>query len=57
MADKKMGPTEMQEEVERLRAAGLLPALEDILDAVGEARKKYAKPILEARKKGEDSGT
>lgn len=52
--EKKMGPTEMKAEVERLHAAGSLPKLEDVLHAVGETRKEYAPKILDARKQGEE---
>ena len=48
--DKKQGPTEMQAEIERLRAAGKLPELHEVLGVVADTRKKYAKQILDARK-------
>lgn len=57
MAEKKMGPTEMQAEVERLHATGKLPALHEVLGAVADSRKKYAPQIIEARHKGEDDAS
>lgn len=50
--DKKMGPTEMLAEIERLRAAGKMPSLEDVLAAVADVRQEYAPKILAARKQG-----
>jgi hypothetical protein len=44
----KTGPTQFQAEVERLKAAGRLPSLEEVLAAV---RKIYAPLILAARRK------
>lgn len=46
---EKLGPTQFQEEVDRLKAQGRLPSLEDLLDAVAFARKEYAAKILIAR--------
>jgi hypothetical protein len=57
MAEKKMGPTEMQAEVARLHAAGKLPQLHEVLGAVADTRKKYAPKILDARHKGEDDAS
>jgi hypothetical protein len=55
MADrKKVGPTNFQAEVERLRAAGKFPALDEVLDAVADARKKFALKILEVRQQRSD---
>ena len=54
MAEKKVGPTEFQAEVERLAAEGKLPALEDLLSAVDETRKEYAHKIIAARNQGEE---
>lgn len=53
--NEKTGPTEFQAEVQRLHAAGKLPKLEDLLDAIVEIRKGYASKILDARKQGEQS--
>ena len=57
MAEKKMGPTEMQAEVERLHAAGKLPQLHEVLGAVADSRKKFSQKILDARHKGEDDAS
>ena len=57
MADKKMGPTEMQAEIAKLQAAGKMPQLHEVLGAVAESRKKYAHKILDARKQGEDNAS
>ena len=47
MSEKKLGPSDFQAEVEKLRAAGKLPSLDQVLDAVAETREKYAPKILE----------
>jgi hypothetical protein len=52
--EKKLGPSDFQEEIARLHAAGKLPSLEDLLSAVGEVRKEYAPKILDARKSGQE---
>jgi hypothetical protein len=52
---EKAGPTQFQQEVDRLKAAGKIPSLDEVLGAVSEARKKYRPQILEARDKGEDN--
>lgn len=49
MAEKKVGPSDFKVEVERLRAAGKLPSLEEVLNAVADARQKFASKILKAR--------
>jgi hypothetical protein len=46
MTEKKLGPSDFRGEVERLRAAGTLPTLEEVLDAVADVRKKNAPKIL-----------
>lgn len=51
---EKLGPTQFEAEIERLKAAGKLPSLEDVLGAVGDAREQYRDQILEARNQGED---
>lgn len=48
--EKKVGPSDFQAEIERLKAAGKLPSAEELLAAVGDARQKYSKKILDARK-------
>ena len=41
MSEKKLGPTDFAAEIERLKAAGKLPTLEQVLNAVADARKKF----------------
>jgi len=57
MTEKKVGPSDFEAEVERLREAGKLPSLEQVLDAVAETRKKYAPKIFKAREQGPDRTT
>jgi hypothetical protein len=56
MAEKleKLGPTQFQAEIDRLTKEGKLPALDEVLGAVADARKKYAHHIITARH--EDKG-
>ena len=49
MSDK-MGPTEFAAEVERLKAEGRFPSLEDLLAAIAETRAEYREKILAARR-------
>jgi hypothetical protein len=49
MSEKKVGPTELAAQIERLKAAGKLPTLEQVLKAVADARQKFAPKILKAR--------
>jgi hypothetical protein len=49
MSQNKVGPADFAAEIERLRAAGKLPMLEEVLDAVADAREKFAPRILKAR--------
>lgn len=49
MSEKKSGPSDFQAEVERLKAAGKLPSLDEVLDAVADARQKFAPSLLKAR--------
>ena len=51
MTDKKVGPSDFAAEVERLKAEGKLPLLDEVLDAVAEARTNYAPKILKVREK------
>jgi hypothetical protein len=55
MSEKKVGPSDFAAEVEKLRAAGKLPSLEEVLDAVADARQKFAPKILEARQHARES--
>jgi hypothetical protein len=50
VSDPKMGPTQFKAEVERLKAAGKLPSLEELLSAVAETRVEYREKILAARR-------
>lgn len=49
MTKKKVGPSDFAAEIERLKAAGKPPTLEQVLDAVADARHKFAPQILKAR--------
>jgi len=42
MSERKVSPTDFAAEIERLEAAGKLPTLEQVLDAVADARHKFA---------------
>ena len=48
--EPKIGPTEMLAEVERLKAAGKFPSLENLLAAIAETRAEYRDKILAARR-------
>ena len=50
MSEPKVGPSDFQKEVERLKAAGQMPSLERLLEVIGEVRKEYVPKILAARK-------
>ena len=52
--EKKMGPTEYQQELGNLVRAGKFPTLEEVLAAVAETRAEYVPKILVAREQGED---
>ena len=45
-----MGPTQFQAEVERLKAEGKFPTLEQLLAALAETRAEFAPKILAARR-------
>lgn len=51
MAEKKITPSDLKAEAQRLIAAGKMPPLEHLLGAVAETREKY-KPLIE--KEGQD---
>jgi hypothetical protein len=55
MSEQKLGPTDFAAEVERLKAAGTMPSLEDLLAAVADARKIYVPLILKARRQAGNS--
>jgi hypothetical protein len=46
MSEKKVGPTDFAAEIERLKAAGKLPSLEQVLDAVADARRKFGPKLM-----------
>ena len=46
----KLGPTQFQAEVERLRADGRMPTLPELLDVIAEVRTEYRGRILKARR-------
>jgi len=56
MSETKMGPTEMLAEVERVKAAGKFPTLEELLTVVAEVRQEYVPKILAARKRRRSVG-
>ena len=49
MSEKKVGPSDFLAEIERLKAAGKLPTLEEVLDAVADATRVARTRILKAR--------
>jgi hypothetical protein len=51
MSKPKLGPSDFQKEVERLKAEGKFPSLEELLAAISETREIYRPKILAARKK------
>ena len=50
MSDELVKPSDLRQEAERLIAADEMPALEEVLSAVAEARAKYCSLILTARR-------
>jgi hypothetical protein len=56
MSEPRLGPSDFKAEIERMIRAGTMPSLEEVLNAVSEARDKFAEKILEARKLGEGRG-
>jgi hypothetical protein len=51
MSEPKIGPTQFKAEVERLKAEGKFPSLEELLAAIAETPKVYVPLILAARRK------
>ena len=49
--DKKIKPSELETEAQRLIASGGMPSLEKLLQVVAETRGQYRDKILAARKK------
>jgi len=52
---KKIKPSELEAEAQRLIREGKMPSLEELLHAIAETRAKYAPLMLAARK--ETNGT
>ncbi len=50
MSEPKVGPSDFQKEVERLKAAGQMPSLERLLEVIAETRAEYRERILAARR-------
>jgi hypothetical protein len=48
--EPKLGPTQFAAEVERLKAEGKMPSLEQVLDVIAETRKIFVPQILAARR-------
>jgi hypothetical protein len=46
----KTGPTQFQQEVDRLKKAGTFPSLETLLAAIAETRREFVPKILAARR-------
>ena len=56
--EPKLKPSDvrrLRREAERLIAAGEMPSLQQVLETVAEARKKYADQIRAARAEGGDN--
>ena len=51
MSEPKLGPSDFAAEVQRLKAAGKMPTLEELLSAVAQTREIYRPLILAARRK------
>ncbi len=52
----KLGPTQFQAEVERLRADGRMPTLSELLDVIAATRAEFARKILAARRAKKERG-
>jgi hypothetical protein len=50
VTEPKVGPTQFQEEVERLKREGKMPSLEEVLAAIDEVKQEYVPRILAARR-------
>jgi len=53
MPSQKFDPAEFEKRIERLRAEGRLPNIEDFIRAIGDVRAKYRDEILKAGRSGE----
>jgi hypothetical protein len=47
---KRIKPSDLRAQAEKLIAKGMMPSLDSVLDAVGQIRTKYQPKILEARR-------
>jgi hypothetical protein len=56
MREPKMGPTQFKAEVERLKAPGKMPRLEEVLAVVAKVRAEFAPKILAARRLKNERG-
>jgi hypothetical protein len=54
MSEPKRGPTELRAEIIRLHRAAEMPTLEQVLEAIVEARTLFADRIRAARAEGPD---
>jgi hypothetical protein len=52
MSEPKLGPSDFQREVERLKAADKFPSLEHLLEVISETRSEYREKILDAHRGG-----
>jgi hypothetical protein len=50
MSEEKLGPSDFEAEVQRLKETGKFPSLDEVLDAVADARGKFSAKILETRR-------
>jgi len=46
---KKIKPSDLEREAQRLVHTGQIPSLQELLSAIGEVREEYRDKILEAR--------
>lgn len=52
----KIKTSDLKKQAAELHAAGKMPALEDVLQAVSQSREKYRDKILQSRKANVDAG-
>ena len=51
---KKIKPSDLEAEAQRLIATGQMPSFEELVKAIAETREKYKPLILAARKMGDE---
>jgi hypothetical protein len=56
MADKLIASNELRSRAQELLKTGKMPNLDELLQAIGETRKKYAPQITEARTQARPEG-